>query len=119
MEESTSAIHRREYLQEYSLFRKEKITCDVCNSIVCRAWLDRHKKTTKCKACLHDTEPITCDNLDRHPRNTYINIPLEKPNFVKNYPHNSSMDELREYFKQNGYDLNDHIEYKIRRKQLT
>ena len=106
MEESTLVIHRREWLKEYNLYRKEKITCDVCNSIVSRSSLSSHKKSAKCKAYLPDTNP----------RNTYINIPLDKPDF---FPYGSSMDELSEYFKQNGYDLNDHIQYKTRRKKST
>ena len=44
---------------------------------------------------------------------------MDKPNFVKNLPHGAPMDELREYFKQNGYDLDDHIQYKTRRKRST
>ena len=118
--EDTSAIHRREYLQEYKLYLKEKVTCDVCDSVICRGYIDRNKRTAKCKASLPDIPPEPKpDTINKHPRNTYINIPLDKPDFVKNFPHGSSMDELSEYFKQNGYDLNDHIEYKIRRKRST
>ena len=118
--EDTSAIHRREYLQEYSLYRKEKVTCDVCNCIIARSSLTQHKKTAKCKASLPDIPPEPKpDTINKHPRNTYINIPLDKPDFVKNFPYGSSMDELSEYFKQNGYDLNDHIQYKTRRKKST
>ena len=29
-------------------YKKQKITCDICNSIVCRNHLSRHKKTLKC-----------------------------------------------------------------------
>ena len=120
MEESIGAIHRREYPQEYNLYRKEKITCDACNSVTSRSSLTQHKKTAKCKASLPDIPPEPKpDTINKHPRNTYINIPLDKPDFVKNFPHGSSMDELSEYFKQNGYALKDHIEYKIRRKRST
>jgi hypothetical protein len=71
--EDTSAIHHREHLEEYSLYLKEKVTCDVCNSVICRAWLARHKKTAKCKASLPDIPPEPKpDTINKPPRNTDV-----------------------------------------------